>query len=552
MKKLLFCALLCAPFAAVSTSHAADVAAVVAAPQPDANQLAWKVALAINDVETARKLVAAPGFSPTMTLNNWDKTLIYGVLQQQRGEIAALMIERAPAAFFVTGKGELTNLGNSDNLPALRALLARREFDPNRNTDAHKSTALWEALLDDNFESARLLLADARTDVNARNEDGETALAFGSGINSAPTVALMLSDARTDVNVINKDGDTPLHLAAFDYASTESLELLLRDRRVKTRLKNNAGQTPLEGAIAKENLPGVELMLTMGVLASSREMTQIAALRQKQNSPTPTPTQRAWLRILATGDLPAARQQVKLAGFDPLSKLPTPAGDTLLRAALRHDNPALALIMIDAAKSDDYLRADNLLFPLVTRPANVPVLKRFLSLTGFDPNRMTGINNTMPLLNQAVEAGNLEAVRALLAHPKINPNATSQPFEQNALSETIVGKPNSAAIAALLLADPRTNPNQLDVSGNTALYHIAYFGRPDVIKLIAADPRVDVNIAGDRLGAPLDMATAKSLEKVKVLMASGKVVMTPKQREAIERKKADWGLTGVDLFGETK
>ncbi len=161
-----------------------------------------------------------------------------------------------------------------------------------------------------------------------------------------------------------------------------------------------------------------------------------------------------------------------------------------------------------AAATDDYLREPNTL-AFVTLPANLPVLQRLLNETDFDPNGygiQVGDYAQTPL-SWAVEKGSLESVRALLAHPKTNPNVTDKPYEEIALKGTMFHNSDEAKIAARLLADARTNPNQLDDSGHTALYWIAFWGQPDVIKLVAADPRVDVNIA-NVLGAPLDMAAS--------------------------------------------
>lgn len=562
MKKLLFCALLCAP---AIISHADDAPMVMAQNQTDttqatqATQLAWKVALAINDVEAARRLVAAPDFSPTLKIESWKKTLIDGALTYNRGEIAALMIERAPAEFFLTGKGELTNLGKAENVPALRALLKRGGFDPNTRLGERKIPPLLEAAGVANIEGLRLLLADTRTDVNARDSDGDSALHLASSsavLGSrayAPVVALLLADRRTDVNAVNRDGDTPLHLAAFDNNSTANLELLLLDRRVKTVVKNKAGQTALLGAIAGENLPAIELMRTLGVRASMSEMTRAAALRRKKNAsaPTlaPTPTQAAWLRIVTKGDLSEARKRAQAADFDPLLKLPDPMSNTLLSAALAHDNPELALILIDAAKSDDYLREGSSRLYLA-HTANLPVLQRFLSHADFNPN---GDKNSDPLLISAIYEGNVEGVRALLKHPDIQPNALDLLGASGPFGALVTPRPNADKIAQLLLANPRIDPNyRFEYDGETDLQSLAWFAQPAVLRVLANNPRVEVNLASKSGETPLFKAASKSLENAKILLDSGRVKIGPKEREAIDKKKAEWGVSASPLFDDAK
>ncbi|MBR1604047.1 MAG: ankyrin repeat domain-containing protein, partial [Synergistaceae bacterium] len=57
------------------------------------------------------------------------------------------------------------------------------------------------------------LLIDAGADVNARNEDGKTALMAAARYNQNPEVIETLVDVGADVNARNEDGET-----ARDYA----------------------------------------------------------------------------------------------------------------------------------------------------------------------------------------------------------------------------------------------------------------------------------------------------------------------------------------------
>lgn len=111
---------------------------------------------------------------------------------------------------------------------------------------------------------------------------------------------------------------------------------------------------------------------------------------------------------------------------------------------------------------------------------------------------------------------------------------------------------NAAAISQILLADPRIEPNLQTTSGETALYYLAAFGQPIVVRLLASDVRVDVNLANSRGETPLFMAAAKDLANVKALLDSGRVKVGPQERERIARNKADWGIAQSPLFEDTK
>lgn len=106
---------------------------------------------------------------------------------------------------------------------------------------------------------------------------------------------------------------------------------------------------------------------------------------------------------------------------------------------------------------------------------------------------------------------------------------------------------NNPVALKWLLDQPSVDVNRRSESDHNVLFYT----HTEAARIVVADPRVDVNIA-NVLGAPLDMAAGKSLENVRALMQSGKLKMTPQQREAIAKQKSDWGIAEVNLFSETK
>ena len=542
MKIMLLCALFCA---APTISHAADAPASIVAPA--SVQLAWNEALAINDVEAARGLVAAPGFSPTLKLDFWGQSLITRALEMKRGEIAALIIERAPAEFFLTGKSQLLHLGKRDNVPALRALLARGGFDPNTRVGNDNPTPLLEAADEHNVAGVAALLADTRTDPNARNSYGETALFRANlGAGAPEIIAMLLADKRTDPNALDNDGNSALHIFASASIASPELERLLLDRRVVTDIKNKAGQTPLDIAAAADNnnLTGVELLLALGVRASKTQMARISALRDKAGAKAPTDDGREWLRIVLNNDVRAAAKRVKRADFDP--RLELPDGGSLLDGALSREHAALALLLIDNAKTDAPLRG-QIPDSSLALTANLPVLLRFLARPNFDPN---GNQDQIPLLSIAISDGNIEGVRALLAHRNIQPNADR--YTRSSLMNLQTAKPNADKIARLLLADPRIDPNFRGINGITPLQLLAVLARPAVVRVLLADPRVDPNLADNDGLTPLFKAARHDLANAKILLESGRVQIGPREREIINKKKAALGISESPVLSEAK
>jgi uncharacterized protein len=158
-------------------------------------------------------------------------------------------------------------------------LLIGAGADPNVHASDHEFTPLQAAVIGRHVEAVRVLIA-ARADLEARDDDGRTALHWG-GFAYAPqavhvysdlrrphatrfvdpgpaeAVALLL-DAGARIDAVDSAGNTPLHAAA-QVGSRRVVELLLA-RGARRDVKNRAGQT--SGAIARaRNDPAIARLL---------------------------------------------------------------------------------------------------------------------------------------------------------------------------------------------------------------------------------------------------------------------------------------------------
>jgi len=100
----------------------------------------------------------------------------------------------------------------------------------------------------------KLLLADKRTQVNACDEAGFTALHQAADSNSTQAVSCLLADARVDVNAQDANGNTALLVAALK-GNDELVGLLLN--RVDSSIANKEGKTSME-VISKVRNIGAE------------------------------------------------------------------------------------------------------------------------------------------------------------------------------------------------------------------------------------------------------------------------------------------------------
>lgn len=98
----------------------------------------------------------------------------------------------------------------------------------NARDDDHETALMMAAEKNPNPEVTALLLR-AGADVNARDEDGDTALIKAADSNSNPEVVALLLKAGADVTIRNEDGETALMEArerSFSEAGTAIVKLL--------------------------------------------------------------------------------------------------------------------------------------------------------------------------------------------------------------------------------------------------------------------------------------------------------------------------------------
>ncbi len=166
--------------------------------------------------------------------------------------------------------------------PATIEKLLARGLDP--NTPNEKGVpGLLIAIQSPSPKSAMLLAQHPKTNVNASNQHGETALMLAA-INNQLELAKVLIERGADVN---KPGWTPLHYAATR-GHREMMRLLIEnDAYIDSEAEN--GNTPLMMAAATGSPLSVKLLLEEGadptlVNTSNASALDIALLKDRQQS----------------------------------------------------------------------------------------------------------------------------------------------------------------------------------------------------------------------------------------------------------------------------
>lgn len=150
--------------------------------------------------------------------------------------------------------------GGSDEL--FRLVLDHDEVDVNHCPQGEEAgvTPLIYAAQFNKVEMVRLLLADPRVDLAARDDDGCMAIHMACFGGSVEAMRLFLDDPRTDVNMKDREDLTPL-FAACQEGHTEIVRMLLAHPQVDVNMPRNTGATPLNIACEMGGCDCVRLLV---------------------------------------------------------------------------------------------------------------------------------------------------------------------------------------------------------------------------------------------------------------------------------------------------
>ena len=144
----------------------------------------------------------------------------------------------------------------NDNVAAVQELLGGG-LDPNTRSP-NQQTGLIQAARDGAWQVFDLLLTNAKTNVNAANQYGETPLMYVALLGDLPRVQKMVSRGAK----VNKEGWTPLHYAAVK-ARAEVAKFLLANGALPNELSPE-GDTALILAVRADSVETVQVLINGG------------------------------------------------------------------------------------------------------------------------------------------------------------------------------------------------------------------------------------------------------------------------------------------------
>ncbi|MFA5039816.1 MAG: ankyrin repeat domain-containing protein [Candidatus Omnitrophota bacterium] len=124
-----------------------------------------------------------------------------------------------------------------------------------------------QAAVRDDADSARELIGKSATDVDARDEYGNTALHHAAAMGSVAVAEVLLA-AAAEPDAVNNVGQTPLHVAAT--VGRADVANLLLASGANSCAEDDIGWTPLHRAAAANSVSVVEILLRYGAAANGR------------------------------------------------------------------------------------------------------------------------------------------------------------------------------------------------------------------------------------------------------------------------------------------
>ncbi len=494
-----------------------------------------------------RLLLESPVLAMNLVNSSGFTALIYAISNED-DEMVELLLTQPSIDINIQGtrkKSALLIACSNGSSKIVQLLLRQESIDVNVRDPYTGITPLIAAVMEQHEEVIELLLKHPKilintSDVPARN----TALHYALKQENEAIIQLFLAMPTTDINIRNDDGETPL-IAAVKYAPSglihkRIVELLLNKSHIAINVKDKSGWTALMHACIKipHNPDAVRLLIQQGsdvdyawhfaltnnnegILIGLRESGVVIPVDQSQ-APTTPPRQ----ELAKEKDQSSVHEtaQSDNGAQQELTSQPVPA-------------------MPVAAATNAVLIQQSLTTP--HQKSSLEKCREFLQIPGIDINLPDARGNTALL--SAVHQGNREIVKLLLEQPNINVNIQNQTnwtplmmavWLNNteivrmfcARSDVDVNKGNllisaadsgSREIVQLLCNNPTLNVNAYE-SGRTALICAVRHGFEDIVKILLTKPGIEVDAKDEHGETALTLAAEKGFVTLaQLLMQAG-------------------------------
>ncbi|KAJ1713277.1 hypothetical protein NYO67_4565 [Aspergillus flavus] len=352
------------------------------------------------------------------------------------------------------------------------------EQDRKANSDARRSD-WFHAARNGQVGIVRLFL-DSGVDINAADDNGDTALHHAVRHGNDSVVTCLLHDERTNVNRRNQWAGTALHVAV------QNLCYLYVAR------PDFSGDTEANFQCSKEGSPSLAQKYTQYIYIIS------LLLEGGTNSNAADCTGRTALHILATSTFPEAVQlllarhgvdvnAVDDRGRTPLAWASETGSLSVAKLLLQHSG-----VRLNARHHGEYTP-----LWLACRAGRVHMVEILLQQDGIDVHHECG-TGTSPL-HVSITAGHSPVVELLLTEEdRVDVNRRS--LGQGLTPLMLAASLGREGIVQCLLRHPSIDVNAVDASGRTALFWAASGGHHDSVRLLLGHPALRTRRRKDNQG----------------------------------------------------
>jgi len=386
-----------------------------------------------------------------------------------------------------------------------------------------------------------------KTDLNGRDEDGDTALTLAAEKGHVDVIDFLTSHG-ANVNVSNKAGESPLFLAA-DSGHKEAVRSLL-EKKANPNSRDKRGRTPLIAASTIGDRDIVNALLERGAEVDAADekgktavieavrhghLEVLNLLLEKGAKPDKQMRENGWTALLEATKHNRVEEARSLLNHGASPDLKDRKGSGPLHyAAARNFKEILSLLLDTGAARD--LRDSDGWTPLIAAASNGHQESVALLIeAGADVNAKT--KKGISALMLASYDGYLPVVELLWEHGAdinaVDDKGRSALFYTAAVNRVIVAK---------LLLEKGALPDLKDKDGITPLMVAVSNGHIDFIKLLLKNG-ADVNAKVRNVGTVLQLA--EKLRKPEVVEILTRYVATG--IAAVESQEEKGGYLGVDI-----
>jgi ankyrin repeat protein len=418
-------------------------------------------------------------------------------------EVEADTVDRA-------GRTPLSYAAALGNEAVVMLLVSRADVDPNLgDSTCGRSPLLYAAELSyaqtvtqRSLRTVQLLAAHNDVRLDARDDQGWTALAYAASSGNTAVVQWLMNQKGVNINSTDNYGSTPLARAAQG-GHVEVLKLLLNRQDNSADQHDHRFCTPLAQAAMNGREETVRLLLMCKNVSAD-------AIDREGRTPISYAAARG-SEVVVQLLIQSARVEVDKKDFRGLTPLAHAA-----RAG--HEHVVRLLLSCEGVAQDSRDETGMTPLALAAKNGRVEVVRLLLLYVGIDVDSKDADSWT-PFFHAAA-GPHTEVMQLLLQTGLVNINQIDRSGMTPLMYAGRRDYLNTAEAFRLLLEYPGVEVNRQDNSGKSALTHAASGGNHEVVRMLLTRGDVQVNVRDARKQTPLMHAALwpRGVAVIKILL----------------------------------